>query len=103
MERLVFLTESQLEEIVHKTVEKAVQGDNFKKEKGANDEWLTNKRVCEMLSLTPKTMQNYRDEGKIPFAKVGSRIFYRKRDIDTLLESNFHEAFASGRRSKCQI
>ena len=103
MERLVLLTESQLEEIVQKAVQKTVTSNSLKNEEGDQNEWLTNKRVCEMLSVTPKTMQNYRDKGIIPFAKVGSRIFYRRNDINTLLESNFHEAFTSGRRSKCQI
>jgi len=89
MERLVILTESQLKEVVSKTIQDSLKPIRENAETGVQKEWLTNKEVCEMLSITLKTMQNHRDKGMIPFSKIGSRIYYRKEDISAFLKSNY--------------
>jgi excisionase family DNA binding protein len=98
MEKIVILTESQLKDVISKTVKQAVKDDKGKLKSSVQKEWLTNKEVCEMLSTTLRTMQNYRDKGVISFSKVGSKLYYRKSDIDSFLESNYHPAFSKERR-----
>ena len=60
--------------------------------------WLSNSEACDFLEVTPRTMQNYRDNGIISFSKVGSKIYYRISDLEIHLESNFQQAFSTGRR-----
>ena len=60
--------------------------------------WLSNSEACEFLEVTPRTMQNYRDNGLISFSKVGSKIYYKLSDLEAHLEANFFEAFNTGRR-----
>jgi excisionase family DNA binding protein len=62
--------------------------------------WLSTKDAAALLQVTNRTMQNYRDEGKIPFSQVGSKIYYRESDIEDFLEIHYHEAWnESGRRA----
>ena len=51
-------------------------------------DWLTNKEAQEYLGLSRPTLQRYRSSGKLPFSKVGGNIYYRREDIEKLLEDN---------------
>ena len=53
-----------------------------------NKQWLDNQDVSQMLNISLRTLQNHRDNGVIPFTKLGSKIYYKASDIDSLLNSN---------------
>ena len=42
------------------------------------EEWLDNQDVCTLLKISPRTLQNLRNNG--------SKIFYNKRDIWNFIE-----------------
>lgn len=63
-----------------------------------SDGWLSNTEVTEMLQVSPRTLQNYRDEGVIPFTKVGKKLYYRSADIQQHLERHYHRGFNNVRR-----
>jgi len=44
--------------------------------------WLTSHEVCERLKISDRTLQTYRDTGKIKFTKVGKVIRYKQSDVD---------------------
>lgn len=48
--------------------------------------WLRGKDVCELLSISPSTLQNLRINGTLPYSKVGSLFYYKKTDIQKILE-----------------
>lgn len=50
--------------------------------------WLDTKEVCSILSITPKTLQTYRENGKLGFSQIEGKILYLKRDIQTFLDNN---------------
>lgn len=52
---------------------------------------LTTENVCSILSISPKTLQKYRDAGKIGFSRVGRIFFYQDDDVQALLESNSYK------------
>lgn len=54
-------------------------------------EHLNSERVCNILNVKPRTLQTYRDSGKIGFAQIGRKIFYRINDVDKLLEELFKD------------
>ena len=62
-----------------------------------NTKWLTSEQVCEILKISKKTLQNYRDKGIIPFAKLANRTYYKKSDIERCLESHYSGVFSEGR------
>jgi len=49
---------------------------------------LTTSDVLKILNICPKTLQKYRNEGKITFTKVGMKLFYKQSDIDTFIKTN---------------
>jgi hypothetical protein len=51
--------------------------------------WLDNQDVCELLHVSKRTLQHYRDTGKIPFSQVGAKIYYKAADINDFLNSGY--------------
>jgi excisionase family DNA binding protein len=47
-----------------------------------NEKYLTNRDVCRMLQVSPRTLQKWRDEKTIPFFRLKGKILYRKSDIE---------------------
>lgn len=50
--------------------------------------WLSNKEAQAYLGVGMDFFKNLRSSGRISFFKVGTTVFYRKRDIDRLVEAN---------------
>ena len=48
--------------------------------------WLTNREAQMYLGVSVDFLKRLRADGKISFYKVGGVVFYRKHDIDRLLE-----------------
>jgi len=55
---------------------------------GQKSKWLDKEDLIKITHLSPRTLQNWRDHGWIPFSKVSGKIFYRAEDLDRLLNSN---------------
>jgi excisionase family DNA binding protein len=55
----------------------------------------TNDEVCELLRVTKKTLQKWRDEGRIGFSQVksGGKVWYTKNHIEEFLKQ--HEIAAN--------
>ena len=51
-------------------------------------EWIKSHQVQRLLGISPGTLQNLRVNGTIPYSKVGGVLFYKKADIQNILESN---------------
>lgn len=53
-----------------------------------DDEWLTSEEARKILGVSPKTWQNYRDRGIIPFSQTGRKIYVLRSDLDDYLKSH---------------
>lgn len=51
-------------------------------------QWLKSNQVQRMLGISPGTLQTLRINGTIPYTKVGGIIFYDKKDIQKIMETN---------------
>lgn len=54
--------------------------------------WLDNQDVCQMLGITKRTLQTYREKGYVPFSRIRHKIFYRPEDVEKLLQSSSHQS-----------
>jgi hypothetical protein len=64
------------------------------KEKGTtplSDIWMDNQDVCELLHISKRTLQHYRDTGKLPFSQIGAKIYYKASDIDEFLNNHYQK------------
>ncbi|MCE8587500.1 helix-turn-helix domain-containing protein [Bacteroides fragilis] len=46
-----------------------------------SEKFLANREVCQLLRISPRTLQKWRDTGKIPFIRLKGKIMYRESDI----------------------
>lgn len=51
--------------------------------------WIDNETVCRMLRVTRRTLQQYRNDGIIPYITMGGKVLYRESDVKALLERNY--------------
>ncbi|MFN3020564.1 helix-turn-helix domain-containing protein [Chryseobacterium sp. TY3] len=50
---------------------------------------MSGEQVCEMLHISKRTLQQYRDDGLISFIKLERKILFREIDIIKVLEDNY--------------
>jgi len=48
--------------------------------------WLSNREAQSYLDAGPDFFKRLRQSGKLPFYKIGAKVFYLKRDIDNLIK-----------------
>ena len=63
------------------------------KEKEPKEKWLDNQELMQLLKISKRTAQHYRDSGLISFSQVGAKIYYRLSDVETLLNKHYNKAF----------
>ena len=51
--------------------------------------YLTGREVCDRLFLSPRTLQDYRDKGIIPYTQIAGKILYRMSDLQRILAENY--------------
>ena len=55
----------------------------------ADTQWCAvNEAVYRRLGISKRTLQSYRDTGKIPFSMIGHKCYYKESDITELLNAN---------------
>ena len=59
----------------------------------SQERYLNNNQVCQMLHLSQRTLQDYRDKERIAFYKLEGKILYKLSDIEKMLEDNYYKAW----------
>ena len=50
------------------------------------EKFLSNRDVCRMLHISSRTLQDWRDTGKIPFIQIKGKILYKESEVLRLIE-----------------
>jgi hypothetical protein len=53
-------------------------------DKGLSD-WLDNQDVCQMLSISPRTLQTLRDNGTLAYSQINRKVYYKPEDVESIL------------------
>lgn len=53
------------------------------------EKFLSNRDVCQMLHLSSRTLQDWRDTGKIPFIQIKGKILYKQSEVLKLLNESY--------------
>ena len=53
-------------------------------DKGLGD-WLDNQDVCQMLNISPRTLQTLRDNGTLAYSQINRKVYYKPEDIKSIL------------------
>jgi len=54
------------------------------KDKGLDD-WLDNQDVCQMLNISPRTLQTLRDNGTLAYSQINRKVYYKPEDVESIL------------------
>ena len=66
--------------------------ENYKPVLGG-ERFLTDKELSAMLKISRRSLQNYRNEGRIPYIQLGGKILYRESDIEQVLKNGYRKAY----------
>ncbi len=50
--------------------------------------FMDNPKFMELMGISQKTAQNWRDNGIISYSQIGNKIYYRVADIKELLDNH---------------
>ena len=57
------------------------------------ERFFTDKEVSTRLKESRRTLQDYRNEGRIPYIQLGGNILYRESDIEKMLLDGYRSAY----------
>lgn len=57
------------------------------------EHYLTDREVSGKLKVSKRTLQEYRNQGKIAYIQLGGKILYRESDIENMLNDNYYKAW----------
>ncbi len=55
--------------------------------------FITDAMLSELLRVSRRTTQDYRDRGVIPYYRLDGKILYAEEDIEIFLQSNYRPKF----------
>lgn len=47
--------------------------------------WLDNQDVCQILNISKRTLQTYRDNGTLAYAQINHKVFYKPEDVEKVI------------------
>lgn len=77
-------------ENLSKRVEK-IRNDNKPSLEG--ERYYTDKELAVKLKVSRRSLQDYRNNGILPYTQIGGRILYRASDIERTLMDGYREAY----------
>ncbi|MBX7141428.1 MAG: helix-turn-helix domain-containing protein [Chitinophagales bacterium] len=63
------------------------------KQKQPKEVFLDNAEFLQVMHISKRTAQQWRDSGIISFSQIGNKIFYRMTDIQELLEKHRQKSY----------
>lgn len=57
------------------------------------ERYLTDREVSVILKVSRRTLQEYRNDGILPYILLGGKVLYRERDLEDVLEKCYHPAY----------
>ena len=58
-------------------------------ENDIKESFIESKKIPDILGISTKTWQTYRDNGVIPFIQVGAKIWVKKIDLEAFLNNHY--------------
>ena len=48
-------------------------------------DWLDNQDVCQILNISPRTLQTLRDNGTLAYSQINRKVYYKPEDVESIL------------------
>lgn len=56
------------------------------------ERFLSDKELAEKLKVSRRTLQQYRNEGRIPYILLGGKVLYKESDIAGILQEGYRKS-----------
>lgn len=57
------------------------------------EHYLTDQDISQRLHISRRTLQEYRNTGKIPYILFGGKVLYKESDIEKMLEKAYFSSW----------
>ena len=64
------------------------------------ERYLSDVEVSHRLKVSRRTLQDYRDNGTLPYFKLGGKVLYRESDLEALLQRCYHPVISKAASQK---
>lgn len=91
---LSLVDEGKLNSVFNILADKLEKVESLLEKVGMSEQpsWIESSQARKMLCVSAKTWQNYRDERRIPFYQFGRKIYVKRSDLNSFMESHRIEA-----------
>ena len=87
--KLIILTEEAFI-IINQKLE-AIDKTLKQKQNEVKSTWLDNQEFMQLLKISRRTAQSYRDNNMIAFSIIGNKIYYKLTDVEELLDRHYQK------------
>ena len=84
----VAIEKSEYEQLLGSIKKAATEIRAIAEECSINSEWIENGELAEMLGLSKRQLQGYRERGVLGFSTIGRKIYYRRDEVAKLIKNN---------------
>lgn len=74
-----------------RTLVKAFETNQANQPTDIRSEWLNTVEACHALGISEKSLHRIRNCGSLPYSRIHGKIYFKKSDIEQLLERNYHK------------
>lgn len=86
---LLLLNEESYQKLLDMLNEIHLKLDEVNTQRPFKEVYLDNEALCHELKVSPRTLQNRRDSGVLPYIKDEGKIYYKASDVEAYLNSNY--------------
>lgn len=79
---IVAIEKRTFEQMMQRFEDFAKQVNTLCGQNRSNENWLDNKLVCELLKISSRILQTYRDTAVLPYSLIGRKCYYKVTDIE---------------------
>ena len=84
---IISIEKKTFEELVLRLGQFVKRMDSINRQRGGKrmSDWMDNQDVCQVLKISPRTLQTLRDNGTLAYTKIGNRTYYLPEDVDSII------------------
>ena len=91
--QVITITTDAYMQLIDKIDAIASNMNQITKENPLTETWLDTLEVCQILKISKRTLQSYRDNGTLPFSQVSGKIYFKASDLEKHLENHYKPSF----------
>lgn len=85
---IVLIEKKTFDAMLNKIAHLAQQVETLSKCKDLGlKKWMTSKEIADLLGISLRTLQTYRDKGMIPYTQIGNKLYYNPNEVRQIMNN----------------